>query len=70
MYLGIDLGTSAVKLLLVDSKERVVDQQSEALAISRPEPLWSEQDPQDWWRATNAGVSALRERSSTAVSGV
>ena len=64
VYLGIDLGTSAVKVLLVDDDERVVDQQSEALEVSRPAPLWSEQDPADWWRATHCAMAALRERSA------
>jgi xylulokinase len=41
MYLGIDLGTSSVKLLLVDETQRVVAEASSPLGVSRPHPLWS-----------------------------
>jgi xylulokinase len=59
MYLGIDIGTSCVKAVLVDASGVVVDQASTALTVSRPHPLWSEQDPADWWAATNGSVAAL-----------
>jgi xylulokinase len=59
MYLGIDIGTSAVKAVLMDEQGQVADQASAALAVSRPHPLWSEQDPTDWWAATNSAVSDL-----------
>ena len=62
MYLGIDLGTSAVKVLLVDDRQQVVDQAGAPLTVNRPRPLWSEQDPHDWWSATAAAVAALRAR--------
>ena len=45
MYLGIDLGTSAVKALLVDEDGVMIDSRSVALAVNRPQPGWSEQDP-------------------------
>ena len=48
MDLGIDLGTSEVKTVLLDDAQRVVGQAHSAVAISRPHPLWSEQDPHDW----------------------
>lgn len=60
MYLGIDIGTSAVKALLIDDAQRVVAQAGSPLEVSRPRPLWSEQDPEDWWRATLAAVEDLR----------
>ena len=59
MYLGIDLGTSAVKALLVDAEGAIVDSRSAALAVSRPHPGWSEQDPDHWWQATSDAVMAL-----------
>lgn len=68
MYLGIDLGTSGVKALLLDEAGEVLAGHSEALAVSRPQPLWSEQNPDDWWRATDAAVRALGGRH--ALSGV
>jgi xylulokinase len=59
MYLGIDVGTSSVKAILTDETGSVVDQASAPLAVSRPHALWSEQDPADWWAATNSAVSDL-----------
>jgi xylulokinase len=60
MYLGIDLGTSEVKLLLLDGESRIIGAAGSALTLSAPEPLWSEQNPTDWWRATGEAVSKLR----------
>ncbi|WP_255354405.1 FGGY family carbohydrate kinase, partial [Pelomonas sp. Root405] len=60
MYLGIDLGTSEVKLLLLDGEGRIVGTAGSALSLSSPEPLWSEQNPADWWRATGTAVAQLR----------
>jgi xylulokinase len=60
MYMGIDVGTSAVKAAVVDEAGIVVDLASAPLAVSRPRPLWSEQNPADWWSATNSAVSDLR----------
>jgi xylulokinase len=59
MYLGIDLGTSAVKAVLADEEDQIVGQASAPLDVSRPRPLWSEQDPEDWWRACDAAVRRL-----------
>lgn len=62
MYLGIDLGTSGVKAILLSEEGRVVASHSEALTLSRPHPLWSEQNPADWWTATDRAVSALSKQ--------
>lgn len=59
MYLGIDLGTSGVKVIVMNERGQVVASHSEALPISRPHPLWSEQAPEDWWQATDKAVLAL-----------
>src|SRR5205823_10317142 len=59
-FLGIDLGTSEVKLLLLDAAGAIVGQAGAPLQVSRPQPLWSEQAPQDWWRATETAVARLR----------
>jgi xylulokinase len=59
MYLGIDVGTSSVKAILMDDAGSVVEQASASLNVSRPQPLWSEQDPTDWWAATNTAVGDL-----------
>jgi xylulokinase len=60
MYMGIDIGTSAVKAALIDDGGNVIDQASAPLSVSRPQALWSEQDPADWWSATNSAVSDLK----------
>ena len=62
MFLGIDIGTSSVKALIMDERGAVVAETSHALTVSRPHPLWSEQNPEDWWQATHAAVGTL-ERS-------
>ena len=61
MYLGIDLGTSGVKAILLSEEGQVVASHSEALTLSRPHPLWSEQNPADWWSATEKAVMALTQ---------
>ena len=60
MDIGIDIGTSEVKVVLIDEAQRVLAQTSAPVAISRPQPLWSEQDPNDWWKATLTALAALR----------
>ena len=67
MYMGIDIGTSAVKAAVVDESGQVVDQASSPLSVSRPHALWSEQNPADWWAATNSAVSDLRRPLRQAV---
>ncbi|MDD6022776.1 MAG: xylulokinase [Oscillospiraceae bacterium] len=61
LYIGIDLGTSAVKLLLMNGEgaiERIV---SREYPLSFPHPGWSEQEPADWLRETKAGILELTE---------
>ena len=50
MYLGIDIGTSAVKALLMDDSGTILAEVDSPLTVSRPRPLWSEQNPADWWQ--------------------
>ena len=59
-FLGIDIGTSAVKAVLVDGEQQLLAEAEAPLAISRPQPLWSEQDPDAWWAATREVLAALR----------
>ena len=70
MYLGIDLGTSGVKAVLVDEEQRLVGQATAGLSVSRPRPRWSEQDPRDWLAACTGAVSALGDAHREALSGV
>jgi xylulokinase len=67
MQIGIDLGTSEVKLVLVDDDDRITDSAARALTLSRPHPTWSEQDPQLWWRATEEGLDELAARAPAAM---
>jgi len=67
MYLGIDLGTSALKALLIDDNQVPIDQASVPLDVQRPRPQWSEQDPVAWWRATETAVAILRQRHAAAL---
>lgn len=59
MYLGIDIGTSGVKAVIADEAQRIASEASAPLTVSRPHPLWSEQDPESWWQATAQAVKAL-----------
>ena len=60
-YIGIDLGTSAVKLLLVDGDGTILNTVSEEYPLYFPHPGWSEQHPEDWWTAVKKGLAALTE---------
>ena len=61
LYIGIDLGTSAVKLLLMDGEGKIRKIVSRVYPISFPYPGWSEQNPEDWLRETIAGIKELTE---------
>jgi xylulokinase len=60
MYLGLDLGTSGVKALLIDGAQRIVGSANGNLEVYRPRPGWSEQDPAGWIRAAEEAVAALK----------
>jgi xylulokinase len=60
-YLGIDIGTSAIKAVLISRDGAPLGEASAPLAVSRPYPLWSEQDPADWWAATLSAVDQLSQ---------
>ena len=58
-YLGIDLGTSSTKFLLVDEKGNIVSEVTKDYDLIFPHPGWSEQKPSDWWEACKAGIPEL-----------
>ncbi|MDI6028151.1 xylulokinase [Corticibacterium sp. UT-5YL-CI-8] len=73
MYLGLDLGTSGVKALLMDANQAIVGSANGALDVSRPHHGWSEQDPAHWIRATEeavAGLKAKHPKELAAVKGI
>jgi xylulokinase len=70
MYLGLDIGTSSVKGVLIDAKQKIIATASTALKVSRPHPGWSEQAPEDWWKACNSVVKELAKAKPKAVAAV
>lgn len=50
-YIGVDLGTSSVKILLVDETGAVCKSVSRTYPLEYPQPGWSQQSPEDWWDA-------------------
>ena len=59
LYIGIDLGTSAVKLLLMDSEGNIRNIVSREYPLYFPHPGWSEQKPEDWYEQTMEGIREL-----------
>jgi xylulokinase len=73
MYLGLDFGTSSVKGVLVDAKQKIIATASAPLSVSRPHSGWSEQNPEHWWKACNIVVKTLaraRPKAMAAVEGI
>ncbi|WP_018387211.1 xylulokinase [Ancylobacter sp. FA202] len=70
MYLGLDIGTSAIKAVLVDDAQAVIATAETPLAISRPQPGFSEQSPEDWWQATLASIDTLKAEQPAALAAV
>lgn len=73
MYLGLDLGTSGVKALLIDGNQAIIGSANGALDVSRPHHGWSEQNPADWIKATEtaiAGLKAKHPKELAAVKGI
>ena len=59
LYIGVDLGTSAVKLLLVDGQGAILNSVSKEYPLIFPQPGWCEQEPAEWWRACTEGIQEL-----------
>jgi xylulokinase len=70
MFLGIDIGTSGVKAVVVDGDQHILATASAPLSISRPQEFWSEQNPEDWWVAVEQAVGTLRREAGPAWAGV
>ncbi|HEV7249139.1 MAG TPA: xylulokinase [Shinella sp.] len=71
MYLGIDLGTSGVKAMLIAADQAVIGSaSSKEVATTRPHAGWSEQDPADWIRATEEAIAGLRAAYPTELAAV
>ncbi|GIM27704.1 xylulokinase [Clostridium polyendosporum] len=62
--LGIDLGTSSVKIIIMDGTGKVVESTSKSYDVSYPAVGWAEQNPEDWWNGTKEGIKELLSRGS------
>lgn len=62
MFLGLDLGTSGLKAIVISNEDNIVAQTSVPLTVKHTQPLWSEQDPHDWWQAVQRAVITLRDQ--------
>ncbi len=65
-FIGADLGTSALKLLLVDAHGEILKTVSRSYPVCYPKPAWSEQSPEDWWNAFVSGVKELTSKIDAA----
>ncbi|HVX64696.1 MAG TPA: FGGY family carbohydrate kinase, partial [Pirellulales bacterium] len=63
VFLGIDIGTSGAKTLAIDEQGKILADATETYPCYHPKPLWSEQDPDDWWRATTTTVRAVLKKA-------
>lgn len=70
MFLGIDIGTSSVKAVITNADGDVIEQATAPLMVSRPRDLWSEQNPDDWWKATNKAVLDISPDRRAKVEGI
>lgn len=70
MYLGIDLGTSSVKVLLVDEMQNIIGSASQEIAVDRPHRGWSEQSPAEWVASTNRAVLDLKREYGSLFSAI
>ena len=70
MYLGIDLGTTGIKALLIDADQRIIASTVAPLDVARPQPGWCEQNPADWIRAAEQCLDALTADHGKALAAV
>jgi xylulokinase len=68
--LGIDIGTTATKTLAVSEDGSILAEASASYPLSHPKPLWSEQDPEDWWKATVKTVRQVMRQAKLKPAGV
>jgi xylulokinase len=66
---GIDVGTSGVKAIALSTGGEIVARAEHGYPLSTPRPGWAEQDPEDWWRAAQAALAELGDRTSLGFSG-
>jgi xylulokinase len=64
---GLDVGTTGVKALAISPDGAVIGKAEEEYPLSTPHPGWSEQDPEDWWRASERALAALGVRDAAGI---
>ncbi|MGB8213813.1 MAG: xylulokinase [Anaerolineales bacterium] len=62
-FLGLDISTTGSKALLIDERGAVVATAAAPHSLQTPKPLWSEQDPHEWWRAVSAAIHSVLQQS-------
>ena len=71
MYIGLDLGTSSLKAILIDDDQSILAEHAVPLTVSRPQDGWSEQDPSQWFAATDLAMKSLAAQADlSAVRGI
>ncbi|MFN2126737.1 MAG: FGGY family carbohydrate kinase, partial [Anaerolineales bacterium] len=63
MLLGIDISTTGAKALVINEKGNVISSVTTPLNLSTPKPLWSEQNPSDWWEGIKTSIRSVLEDS-------
>ncbi len=63
MFIGLDIGTSSVKAILLSEDQSLVASETAELTVERPHPGWSEQDPDSWWTACETVLDALKAKA-------
>src|SRR5512138_649785 len=69
-FLGIDTSTTSSKALLIDQEGKVVGVASSPHTLQIPRPLWSEQDPREWWEAVAASIRSVLEQTGIGGEGI
>lgn len=69
-FLGVDIGTSGTKTILIDERGRILAEASATYKLFHPKPLWSEQNPDDWWKATVKTIRRVVHESGKASSSI
>jgi xylulokinase len=67
ILVGLDVGTTSVKAVAVSSDGELIARAEEGYPLSAPRPGWSEQDPEDWWRASEAALAAVGAEASAGI---
>ena len=69
-FLGLDISTTGAKALLIDEQGQVVGSATSPLTLSMPHPLWSEQNPGDWWAGMASSIKQVLDASKVPASSI